>query len=57
MGQPPQYALRDDRVKHTTLSWKAWAEAREVDDWTQSIGGCLDVAWNEQSVISLLNLA
>jgi len=45
---PPKFELRQDRIAGTTESWKAWYEAREVDEWIQSVAGVLDQGWNEQ---------
>ncbi|KAI0773898.1 brg1-associated factor b [Fomes fomentarius] len=47
-GLPPKFTLREDRVAGTTDTWRAWAEANEVEEWTQSVGGCLKEGWNEQ---------
>lgn len=47
---PPLFTLREDRLAGTTESWKAWYEAREVDEWIQSVAGVLDQGWNEQVV-------
>ena len=47
-GVPPQYTLRQDRIAGTTSSWRAWAEAREVDEWIHSVAGVLDQGWNDQ---------
>ncbi|KAI0921526.1 hypothetical protein AcW2_006470 [Taiwanofungus camphoratus] len=48
-GVAPRFELRQDRVAGTTDSWRAWAEAREVDEWIQSVAGVLDQGWNEQA--------
>ncbi|KAI0721846.1 actin-like protein Arp4p [Cerioporus squamosus] len=48
VGVQPKFTLREDRVAGTTDSWRAWAEAHEVDEWIQSVGGCLVQGWNEQ---------
>ncbi|KZT72624.1 Actin/actin-like protein [Daedalea quercina L-15889] len=48
-GAPPKFELRQDRIAGTTESWKAWAEAREVEEWIQSVAGVLDQGWNEQA--------
>ncbi|KAF8897287.1 actin-related protein Arp4p [Infundibulicybe gibba] len=48
-GAPPRFSLREDRIQGTTNSWKAWAESREVDEWTQSVAGVLDQGWNDQA--------
>ncbi|KAL4076536.1 actin family, partial [Scleroderma yunnanense] len=45
---PPIFTLREDRRAGTTESWRAWYEAREVDEWIQSVAGVLDQGWNEQ---------
>ncbi|KAF8665646.1 hypothetical protein AX16_000101 [Volvariella volvacea WC 439] len=45
---PPRYTLRNDRLSKTTETWRAWAEAREVDEWVQSVAGVLDQGWNDQ---------
>ncbi|KAF7331924.1 hypothetical protein MKEN_00072700 [Mycena kentingensis (nom. inval.)] len=49
-GALPQFALRQDRLKGTTDSWRFWAEAREVEEWIQSVAGVLDHGWNDQYV-------
>jgi len=48
-GLPPKFELRQDRIAGTTDTWKAWAEAREVEEWVQSVAGVLDQGWNEQA--------
>ncbi|KAJ7591293.1 actin-related protein Arp4p [Mycena floridula] len=45
---PPRFNLRQDRIHGTTASWKEYAEAREIDEWTQSVAGVLDQGWNDQ---------
>ncbi|KAJ7179318.1 actin-related protein Arp4p [Mycena filopes] len=52
VGAPPRYTLREDRVKGTTASWRAWYETREVDEWTQSVAGVLEQGWNDQVAAS-----
>ncbi|KAJ7095182.1 actin-related protein Arp4p [Mycena belliarum] len=52
MGAPPRFTLREDRVKGTTASWRAWYEAREVDEWIQSVAGVLEQGWNDQVAAS-----
>ena len=47
-GAPPRYTHRADRIAGTTESWRAWCEAREIDEWIQSVAGVLDQGWNEQ---------
>ncbi|KAI0771894.1 actin-like protein Arp4p [Trametes elegans] len=47
-GVPPKFQLREDRVAGTTDTWRAWAEAHEVDEWIQSVAGVLPQGWNEQ---------
>ncbi len=47
-NSPPKYALRDDRLVGTTDSWRQWYEAREVDEWLQTVGGVLETGWNDQ---------
>lgn len=49
-GAPPRFTLRQDRVAGTSESWRRWYEAREVEEWTQSVAGVLDQGWNEQCV-------
>ena len=44
----PRFTLREDRVAATTDSWRAWYEAREIDEWIQSVAGVLDPGWNDQ---------
>ncbi|KAJ7638626.1 actin-related protein Arp4p [Roridomyces roridus] len=51
-GAPPRFALREDRVPKTTQSWRAWSEAREVDEWIQSVAGVLETGWNDQAAAS-----
>ncbi|KAJ3478165.1 hypothetical protein NLI96_g9944 [Meripilus lineatus] len=48
-GQPPRFTLRQERVGGTTDTWRRWYEAREVEEWTQSVAGVLDQGWNEQA--------
>ncbi|KAL1946934.1 hypothetical protein VTO73DRAFT_15038 [Trametes versicolor] len=48
-AMPPRFHLRDDRIPGTTDTWKAWAEAHEVDEWIQSVAGVLPQGWNEQA--------
>ncbi|PBL02288.1 actin-related protein Arp4p [Armillaria gallica] len=48
-NSPPKYALRDDRLVGTTDSWRQWYEAREVDEWLQTVGGVLETGWNDQA--------
>ncbi|TFY65097.1 hypothetical protein EVJ58_g2198 [Rhodofomes roseus] len=48
-GSTPKFELRQDRIAGTTATWKAWAEAREVEEWVQSVSGVLDQGWNEQA--------
>ncbi|KAI9067599.1 actin-like protein Arp4p [Trametes sanguinea] len=47
--RPPKFQLREDRIAGTTATWRAWAEAREVDEWIQSVAGVLPQGWNEQA--------
>ncbi|KAH9943091.1 brg1-associated factor b [Epithele typhae] len=51
VGVPPKFVLREDRKAGTTDSWRAWAEAHEVEEWVQSVGGCLVQGWNEQLAV------
>ncbi|GJE84617.1 actin-related protein [Phanerochaete sordida] len=46
---PPKFTLREDRVPGVTDSWRSWYEAREVDEWVQSVAGVLDQGWNDQA--------
>ncbi|KAI0356605.1 actin-like protein Arp4p [Trametes cingulata] len=48
-GVPPKFTLREDRAAGTTDTWRAWAEAHEVDEWIQSVAGVLPQGWNEQA--------
>ncbi|EIN10671.1 actin-like protein Arp4p [Punctularia strigosozonata HHB-11173 SS5] len=48
-GNAPRFTLREDRVAQTTSSWKAWYEAREVEEWIQSVAGCMDQGWNDHA--------
>ncbi|KAJ7086677.1 brg1-associated factor b [Mycena epipterygia] len=52
IGAPPRFSLREDRVKGTTESWRQWYEAREVDEWIQSVAGVLEQGWNDQVAAS-----
>ena len=45
---PPRFTLREDRMPGVTESWKKWYEAREVDEWMQTVGGVLESGWNDQ---------
>ncbi|KAI0676897.1 actin-like protein Arp4p [Trametes maxima] len=47
-GVQPKFTLREDRAATTTDTWRAWAEAHEVDEWIHSIAGVLPQGWNEQ---------
>ncbi|KZT12962.1 actin-like protein Arp4p [Laetiporus sulphureus 93-53] len=49
VGLPPKFELRQDRIAGTTESWRLWSEAKEVDEWMQSVAGVLDQGWNEQA--------
>jgi hypothetical protein len=49
-GVPPKYTLRRDRELGLTDTWRQWAEAREVEEWIQSVAGVLEQGWNDQSV-------
>ena len=53
-GAPPKYTLRRDRELGLTDSWRQWAEAREVEEWIQSVAGVLEQGWNDQSVFVYL---
>ena len=48
MNAAPKFEPRKDRVEGTTDTWRAWAEAHEVEEWIQSVGGCLLQGWNDQ---------
>ncbi|KAI0663072.1 actin-like protein Arp4p [Cubamyces menziesii] len=50
-GVPAKFQLREDRIAGTTDTWRAWAEAREVDEWIQSVAGVLPQGWNEQAAL------
>ncbi|KAI9001228.1 actin family [Trametes punicea] len=50
-GVPPKFQLREDRIAGTTDTWRAWAEAHEVDEWIQSVAGVLPQGWNEQAAM------
>ncbi|KAI0346919.1 Actin/actin-like protein [Trametopsis cervina] len=43
----PRFTLREDRIAGTTESWKTWYEARETEEWVQSVAGVLDQGWND----------
>lgn len=47
-GVPPRVEVRQERMAGTTESWRAWYEAREVEEWIQSVAGVLDQGWNDQ---------
>ncbi|OBZ77109.1 Actin-like protein 6A [Grifola frondosa] len=51
-GALPRFQVREDRVAGTTDSWKLWYEAREVDEWIQSVAGVLDQGWNDQAALA-----
>lgn len=34
-----------------TESWRGWYEAKEVEEWVQSVAGILDQGWNDQYVL------
>ncbi|KAK0498542.1 actin-related protein Arp4p [Armillaria luteobubalina] len=51
-NNPPKYTLREDRLVGTTDSWRQWYEAREVDEWLQTVGGVLETGWNDQAAAS-----
>ncbi|KAI0752247.1 actin family [Irpex lacteus] len=46
-GSAARFTLREDRVSGTTDTWKAWYEARETEEWMQSVAGVLDQGWND----------
>ena len=48
--QPPRFTLREDRSPGVTDSWRSWYEAKEVEEWIQSVAGVLDQGWNDQYV-------
>jgi len=50
-GAPPHFTLREDRLSKTTESWRNWYEAREVDEWVQSVAGVLEQGWNDHAAI------
>jgi actin-like protein 6A len=52
VGAPPRFTLREDRLKATTDSWRNWYEAREVEEWIQSVAGVLEQGWNDQVAAS-----
>lgn len=47
MNKPPKSILREDRIKDTTESWRAWAESCEVEEWVNGVSGVLENGWNE----------
>ncbi|KAF8803902.1 actin-related protein Arp4p [Phlegmacium glaucopus] len=47
-GVAPKYTLRRERELGLTDSWRQWAEAREVEEWIQSVAGVLEQGWNDQ---------
>ncbi|KAG6890934.1 hypothetical protein C0995_000891 [Termitomyces sp. Mi166 len=52
LNVPPRFTIREDRVAGTTESWRLWAEAREVEEWVQSVAGVLEQGWNDQIAAS-----
>ena len=44
----PRFTLRQDLFEKSTKTYRDWAEAREVDEWLQSVGGVLETGWNDQ---------
>jgi len=48
-GAAPKYTLRRERESGLTDSWRQWAEAREVEEWIQSVAGVLEQGWNDQA--------
>ncbi|KAF8901703.1 actin-related protein Arp4p [Gymnopilus junonius] len=48
VGAMPKFTFREDRIAGTTESWRNWAEAREVDEWVQTVAGVLEQGWNDQ---------
>jgi len=49
MNKPPKSILREDRIKDTTESWRAWAESCEVEECVNGVSGVLENGWNEGS--------
>ncbi|TRM68368.1 actin family [Schizophyllum amplum] len=47
----PRFTLRQDLYQKSTKTYRDWAEAREVDEWLQSVGGILDSGWNDQAAL------
>lgn len=47
LGQKPIFSLRQDRIAQTTASWRLWAEAKEVDEWIQTVAAVSDQGWND----------
>ncbi|KAI0786343.1 brg1-associated factor b [Abortiporus biennis] len=47
-GTPPRFTLREERVAGTTESYRKYYEAKEVDEWIQSVAGVLEQGWNDQ---------
>ena len=35
-----------------TDSWRSWYEAKETEEWMQSVAGVLDQGWNDQYVVA-----
>ncbi|KIP12851.1 hypothetical protein PHLGIDRAFT_61308, partial [Phlebiopsis gigantea 11061_1 CR5-6] len=50
VGHPPRFTLREDRARGVTDSWRSWYEAKETEEWMQSVAGVLDQGWNDQYV-------
>lgn len=44
----PRFAIREDRIPGVTQSWRSWYEAREAEEWIQSVSSVLEQGWNDQ---------
>ncbi|KIJ56525.1 hypothetical protein M422DRAFT_197463 [Sphaerobolus stellatus SS14] len=51
-SKPPQFTLREDRLRLTTPSWRQWAEQREVDEWIAGAAGVLEHGFSEHAANS-----
>jgi len=48
LNKPTSFAIRQDRARLTTESWRQWAEQREVDEWIAGVAGVLEHGFSEQ---------
>jgi len=50
-GMEPRFAIREDRIPGVTQSWRSWYEAREAEEWIQSVSSVLEQGWNDQQAL------